>query len=144
MQAVAGSLRSSCGLSRGLSSPDPESVGRGVAVAARSFRSSEGSYTTSAVLAELARLWDQAAHREADGSRRLTQKQLAEASGVPFTTVNSWSTGASLPRDLDRLAAVGGVLARWAGEPPVPEREWERLLDADKSAPLVVLQASGR
>jgi hypothetical protein len=54
--------------------------------------------------------------------------------GVPLTTVNSWSTGASLPRDLDQLAAVGAVLARWVGEDPMPVREWERFLEADQSA----------
>ena len=94
------------------------------------FRPAGGPNSASAVLAELARLWDQAVHQGAG----LTQKRLARESGVPLTTVNSWATGSSLPRDLDPLAKVGAVLARWAGEDPAGGREWERLLRADQAA----------
>jgi cold shock CspA family protein len=86
----------------------------------------------SAVREELARLWGQAVHRQAAiGGERLTQEWLAEASGVPRATISSWSTGASLPRSLDQLTAVGDVLAEAAGETPLTSREWSRLQDAD-------------
>src|SRR5260221_11327282 len=82
----------------------------GVAVVVGSFRPASGPNAGSKVLGELARLWDQAAGR----GEMLTQKRLAEEAGIPLTTVNSWSTGASLPRDLDQLVAAGHVLGRWA------------------------------
>lgn len=50
---------------------------------------------------------------------------------MPRATVSSWSTGASLPRSLDQLTAVGDVLAEAAGEIPLTSREWSRLQDAD-------------
>jgi NACHT domain-containing protein len=93
-----------------------------------------GLNATSAVLAELARLWDQAVHRSASRHIRVSQKELAKASQVSVTTVNSWATGASLPRDLDRLQAVGGVLAGWAGEASLTGIEWSRLMQADQAA----------
>ena len=93
----------------------------------------DGSRSRSAVLEVLARLWDQAAHRRtATGGERLTQNRLAQTSGVPLSTVNSWATGASLPRDLDQLTAVGVALARAAGEAPLTSVEWSRLLRADQ------------
>ncbi|MGW2222552.1 helix-turn-helix domain-containing protein [Nonomuraea sp. NPDC001684] len=49
----------------------------------------------SRVLAELARLWDQA---RVHTPGRVTQKELARLSGVPHTTVNGWATGAAEPR----------------------------------------------
>jgi hypothetical protein len=98
------------------------------------FRPAEGPRAASLVLAELLRLWDQAAFRAADRDGPQTQKRLAAVSGVPQTTVNSWATGASLPRDLDQLTKVGGALAGWAGETPPTVREWGRLLRADQSA----------
>lgn len=97
------------------------------------FRPATGPNTGSRVLAELARLWDQAAHRASAGAR-VTQKRLAEGAGVPLTTVNSWATGSSLPRDLDQLAAVGAVLARWADETAPTGRTWSRLLRADQES----------
>ena len=93
----------------------------------------DGSKARSAVLGVLARLWDQAAHhRAAIDGEKLTQKWLARTSGVPLSTINSWATGASLPRDLDQLTAVGTVLATTAGEPPLASVEWSRLLNADQ------------
>lgn len=86
-----------------------------------------------AVFEALARLWDQAVHRHAAvGGERPTQKWLAQASGVPLSTINSWATGASLPRDLDQLTAAGQALARAAGEVPLTSVEWSRLLKADQ------------
>ncbi len=107
------------------------------------FRPAGGPNSASAVLAELARLWDQAEHRAAGRGERLTQKRLAGLSRVPLTTVNSWATGTSLPRDLDRLTAVAAVLARWAGEDPPGERDWEQLLRTDLAA-RAVLDEGGR
>jgi uncharacterized protein YidB (DUF937 family) len=98
------------------------------------FRPATGPNSASVVLAELARLRDQAVHRLAGTGRRVTQKRLAEDSGVPLATVNSWATGTSLPRDLDQLAAVGAVLAGWAGEAPPATRAWSRLLQIDQAA----------
>ena len=110
----------------------PGRRGRGEGVAVSPERA--GRTLASAVLAELARLWDQAAHRMAGSGKRPTQQRLAKESRVPLATVNSWATGTSLPRDLDPLAAVGTVLARWAGEEPPDVRAWERLLRTDQSA----------
>ncbi|WP_147269111.1 helix-turn-helix domain-containing protein [Sphaerisporangium album] len=86
------------------------------------------------MLAELARLWDQAAHRAAatPPPRRHTQKELAEACGVPHTTVGSWATGHSVPRDLDQLVRIGAVLAGWAGERPATAAQWELLVRSDR------------
>lgn len=93
----------------------------------------DGSRSRSAVLEVLARLWNQAAHRHAAiGGERLTQRRLAQTSGVPLSTINSWATGASLPRDLDQLTAVGLALATAAGEAPLTSVEWSRLLNADQ------------
>jgi transcriptional regulator with XRE-family HTH domain len=98
----------------------------------RSFRPAAGPYVNSAVLAELARLWEQSIHRAANHEAgNVTQKRLAQVSRVPLTTVNSWATGTSLPRNLDQLAAVGAGLARWAGEQPLTVREWDRMLRTD-------------
>jgi hypothetical protein len=109
-------------------------------VGARPFRPLGGPNEGSAVLAELARLWDQAVHvaagwggSQAPAGKPVTQKRLAAGAVVPFTTVNSWATGATLPRDLDQLTAVGDILARWAGEKPLAGREWARLLASDKA-----------
>ena len=105
------------------------------AVAAGPFRPTAGANVASVVLAELARLHEQAHHQMAARGRRLTQARLAAESKVPLTTVNSWATGTALPRDADSLAAVGAVLAWWAGEDPLPVWKWERLQEADQSAP---------
>jgi hypothetical protein len=70
----------------------------------------------------------------AGDGEQLTQKRLAEESGVPVSTVGSWATGASLPRDLDQLAAVGAVLARWGAQKPPAPREWSHLMRADEGA----------
>jgi hypothetical protein len=43
---------------------------------------------------------------------RLTQKRLAQASGVNVSTIKSRATGASLPRDPGQLTAVGVFLFR--------------------------------
>ncbi len=103
---------------------------------ARPFRPAGGHCAGSQVLAELARLWDQAVHRAPVSGETipLTQERLAQVSGVPKTTVNSWATGNSLPRDLDQLTAVARVLAQWAGEPRRPDRGWAELLAADRAA----------
>ena len=97
------------------------------------FRPAEGPNVGSAVLTRLARLYDHAEHHMERAGNRVSQTRLAEQSKVPLTTVNSWATGASLPRDLDQLTAVGAVLARWASEPPPGEREWSHLLEQDRS-----------
>jgi hypothetical protein len=102
-------------------------------MAAVPFRPVAGPYTGSVVLAELARLWDQAQHRAAGTGRRLTQARLARESGVPPATMSSWATGTALPREAGPAEVVGAVLARWAGEPPPPLKEWERLLEADQA-----------
>ncbi|WP_327588247.1 tetratricopeptide repeat protein [Nonomuraea sp. NBC_00507] len=90
----------------------------------------EGS--TSQVLAELARLWDQAC---VHSPGRVKQKELAKVSGVPHSTVNGWATGAAEPRDLDQLVQVGAALAKWANEPALSAREWGRLMAADRARP---------
>ncbi|GGO59382.1 ATP-binding protein [Streptomyces lasiicapitis] len=92
--------------------------------------------TQSRVLAELARLWDQAAHRASVTKVRVTQTELAKQSRVPIQTVNSWAKGASTPRDLDQLTAVGRVLAGWAGESAPVAAAWDELKRADQAAPL--------
>lgn len=94
---VAGS---SSGSDPDLSEPDPECVGEGAAVPAGPFRPAGGPNSTSRVLAELARLWDQAA---VHSPGQVAQKNLALASGLPYSTVNGWATGATAPRDLDQL-----------------------------------------
>jgi hypothetical protein len=76
-------------------------------VAGKPFRPVSRPHAASAVLAELARLWDQATHRAEAAGVKLTQRQLADESRV---------------------------LARWAGEQPSPAREWSRLLRADRTA----------
>ncbi|MFG2019971.1 hypothetical protein [Actinomadura geliboluensis] len=81
------------------------------------------------MLDELARLWDQAIHH----GEPVSQDRLATQADVPLTTVNSWSTGKSLPRDLDQLTQVGSVLAQWAREKPHPQAVWSRLLTADRA-----------
>ena len=102
-------------------------------VASRPFR--PANREASAVLAELAELWDQAAARlAAEGELPLTQKRLAAESRVAESTLSSWSTGGSLPQDPDQLVAVGGVLSRWAEREPARPREWLRLLEADRAA----------
>ncbi|MEV8638336.1 hypothetical protein AB0395_42455 [Streptosporangium sp. NPDC051023] len=98
------------------------------------FRPLTGKYARSVVLAELARLWEQAAHRAAADGRTITQKQLAKAAQVPETTMSSWATGAALPRDLDQLVAVGEVLAGWAGEKPSTGVVWDQRLRTDRDA----------
>lgn len=100
---------------------------------AREFRPSSGANADSVVLAELARLWANAARRT-KGQRPLTQRQLSDRARVPYTTVNSWSTGTSLPRNLDDLVKVGDLLATWAGEHPPTRQDWRQLLGADRSA----------
>ncbi|WP_406164563.1 NB-ARC domain-containing protein [Streptomyces sp. NBC_00996] len=89
----------------------------------------------SRVLAELARLWDQAAHRAPVTKVRVTQTELAKQSRVPIQTVNSWAKGASTPRDLDQLTAVGRVLAGWAGEAAPMAATWGELKRMDQAAP---------
>jgi transcriptional regulator with XRE-family HTH domain len=89
-------------------------------------------------LAALARMWDQAASRAGSvpSLLPLTQERLAEESGVPISTINSWAKGRSLPRHLDQLEAVGRALAELAGAgTSVPSvREWESLLETDRAA----------
>ncbi|MFI1176696.1 NB-ARC domain-containing protein [Streptomyces melanogenes] len=71
----------------------------------------------------------------------MTQTELAKQSGVPVQTVNSWAKGASLPRDLDQLTAVGRVLAKWAGESAPLAAAWDQLKSADRATPLADQQA---
>ena len=77
-------------------------------------------------------------------SRKIAQNRLAQESGVPLTTVNSWATGASLPRDLDQLAAAGAVLARWADERPLSGHKWDQMLQADQAARGIRLPSARR
>ncbi|MFD1938722.1 hypothetical protein ACFSKW_45400 [Nonomuraea mangrovi] len=84
------------------------------------------------MLAELARLWDQAVHHVGHHGEQVTRDRLAAQAKVPKTTVNMWSTGKSLPRDVDQLTKVGEVLAAWAREEPVTQRKWSQLLTADQ------------
>ncbi|MQY07234.1 tetratricopeptide repeat protein [Actinomadura macrotermitis] len=86
--------------------------------------------STSQVLAELARLWDQARVRQPG---QVSQKKLATASGVPYSTVNGWAKGTAVPRVLDQLVKVGATLAKWANERPLSTHEWDRLMIADRS-----------
>jgi hypothetical protein len=102
-----------------------------------------GPRPASAVLTELARLWEQAAHQAAKHGKQVTQKQLAREARVPLATVNSWATGTSSPRNLDQLSAAGSVLALWAGEPPLTAREWSRLIQADQAIRAAASGASG-
>ncbi|NRQ39582.1 hypothetical protein HII36_48305 [Nonomuraea sp. NN258] len=90
----------------------------------------EGS--TSRVLAELARLWEQA---RVHSPGRVTQKELAKISKVPASTLGGWATGAAEPRDLDQLVRVGAALAAWANEPAPSTRDWDRLMLADRARP---------
>ena len=101
-------------------------LAEGGGVVARPFRPAGGRYPASVVLAELARLWDRAADRMAGRGEELTQRRLAEASGVPSQTLNSWATGTSLPQHLDQLHNVGRALAGWAGEEPPKARQWDQ------------------
>ncbi len=98
------------------------------------FRPAAGRYTTSAVLAELGRLWDRAVDQTPGKGPARTQKLLAHKSGVPESTVNSWSTGTSLPQSPDQLHKVGRMLAGWAGEEPPTVRQWEQRLREDQAA----------
>ena len=101
---------------------------------ARPFHPAGGRYSASVVLAELSRLWDQAADRMADGGEELTQRRLAAASGVPSQTLSSWATGTSLPQHLDQLHNVGAALAGWAGEEPPTVRQWDQWRRRDQFA----------
>ncbi|MCX4429642.1 SEL1-like repeat protein [Streptomyces mirabilis] len=85
--------------------------------------------STSQVLAELARLWDQATVRSPG---QVTQKKLAQASGVPSSTLGGWATGTAAPRELDQLVRVGAVLAEWAREPGHSARAWDVMMAADR------------
>ena len=98
------------------------------------FRPARGRYSGSVVLAELARLWDRAAARMADRGEELTQRRLAEAAGVPSQTLSSWSTGTSLPQNLDQLHDVGRALAGWTGEEPPKVRQWDQWRRRDQFA----------
>jgi hypothetical protein len=62
-------------------------LARGWVVTAGPFRPATGPYTTSAVLAELARLWDLAQHHRAE-SGALTQARLARVSGVSISRLS--------------------------------------------------------
>jgi cold shock CspA family protein len=89
----------------------------------------DGAGSQSPALRELARLWEQAKHRRgATSDEPLTQKWLAETSGVSEKTISGWSTGAHQPRNLDRLEAVGRALAEAAGETPLTQLAWSKLV----------------
>jgi hypothetical protein len=94
------------------------------------FRPVSGPGLGSAVLAELARLWDLAAAQ----GQRPTQAQLARESGVPAATISDWVLGRALPRDAAQVHEAGAVLARWAGEAPAPVQSWEQMVEADRGA----------
>jgi uncharacterized protein YidB (DUF937 family) len=98
------------------------------------FRPVDGPCAQSVVLAELARLWDQAQHHTAGKGPRLTPARLARESNVPGSTVSSWANGTALPREAGQLDKVGKVLARLAREPAPELKTWEQLLEADQAA----------
>ncbi|GAA3843273.1 hypothetical protein GCM10022226_77820 [Sphaerisporangium flaviroseum] len=101
----------------------------------RPFRPDTGPHQTSAVLAELAHLWDQAVRRaaaERPKAKQITQTRLARESEVALQTINDWATGKRLPRDLDDLRKVGATLARWAGEEPATGKAWSALIRTDQ------------
>lgn len=101
-------------------------------VQATPFRPVGGPNAHSIVLATLARLWDKAVDAyPSSGRGTVTQRLLSEESGIPRSTVGSWATGASLPRNAEELAAVGNVLAKWTGERAWTVVEWSRLLKTD-------------
>ena len=101
-------------------------------VRATPFRPVGGPNARSIVLATLARLWDKAVDAyPSTGRGKVTQRLLSDVSGIPRSTVSSWATGSSLPRDVEELAAVGNTLAKWAGEREWTVAEWSRLLTAD-------------
>ncbi|MEV7739878.1 tetratricopeptide repeat protein [Streptomyces sp. NPDC088921] len=80
----------------------------------------------------------------------MSQKKLAEASGVPNSTLGGWATGIAAPRDLDQLVKVGDTLARWAKERGHSARAWDAMMAADRrrsfsaQAPEQVPAASSR
>ncbi|GLW72299.1 hypothetical protein Kpho02_45980 [Kitasatospora phosalacinea] len=100
-----------------------------------------GRAARSAVLRELLLLWDEA--RRA-GGREVTQKRLARIGGIGPSTLHGWLSGRSVPREVDRLTAVAGELARAAGRPVRPASYWAALLEADRlRAPLPRQRADG-
>ncbi|MEU4526388.1 hypothetical protein AB0F52_47655 [Amycolatopsis sp. NPDC024027] len=94
------------------------------------FRPAAGPHSASPVLGELARLWDRAATAGAEP----TLSRLAEATGLPYRTVDSWATGTSLPPDAGPLHTAGQALAGWAGEEPPAAWQWEQWLRDDRAA----------
>ncbi|RKE18988.1 hypothetical protein [Streptomyces sp. TLI_171] len=89
-----------------------------------------GRAAHSAVLRELLPLWE-AARRV--GGRTVTQKRLARLGGIGPSTLNGWLSGRSVPRELDRLTAVAGELARAAGRPVRQAPYWSALMEADRA-----------
>ncbi|MFJ1758298.1 hypothetical protein [Kitasatospora sp. NPDC088134] len=89
-----------------------------------------GRAAHSAVLRELLLLWE-AARRV--GGRTVTQKRLARLGGIGPSTLNGWLAGRSVPRELDRLTAVAGELARAAGRPAHRATYWSALMAADRA-----------
>ncbi|MFJ5232178.1 hypothetical protein ACIQBJ_20050 [Kitasatospora sp. NPDC088391] len=91
-----------------------------------------GRAAHSAVLRELLLLWE-AARRA--GGRTVTQKRFARLGGIGPSTLNGWLSGRSVPRELDRLTAVAGELARAAGRPAHRATYWSALMAADHADP---------
>ena len=91
------------------------------------FRPHDGPWRDSAVLAELARLWEEAEQAGAS----LSQAGLSKDGGVARTTLNDWSTGKALPRDPAQVYAVARVLARHARQAAPALQVWEQLVTAD-------------
>ncbi|MFD7733315.1 hypothetical protein ACFV6F_23350, partial [Kitasatospora phosalacinea] len=88
-----------------------------------------GRAARSAVLRELLLLWGEARRV---GGRKVTQKRLARIGGIGPSTLHGWLSGRSVPREVDRLTAVAGELARAAGRPVRPASYWAALLEADR------------
>jgi hypothetical protein len=81
---------------------------------------------------KLAELWVRAGRNELQRGNYLTLSRVAVDAGIPSSTLSSWATGKSLPRDPIQLAAVGATLARLAGEIAPDTLEWDGLLRLER------------
>ena len=91
------------------------------------FRPHDGPWRGSAVLAALAKLWEEAEQAGAS----LSQARLSKDAGVPRATLNDWATGKALPRDPALVDAVARVLAGHARQAAPLLQVWEQLVGAD-------------
>jgi uncharacterized protein YidB (DUF937 family) len=96
-------------------------------VAGTPFRPHDGPWRGSAVLAALAKLWEDAEQAGAT----LSQARLSRDAGVPRATLSDWATGKALPRDPVQVDAVAQVLAGYARQAAPLLQMWEQLVEAD-------------